>query len=376
MTRALQLLWFTRGLTTLRCGRRRHWRGTSGAWSRRYAAHHLRRRSSWRPIPTYRQGHERFSRLFALNKWLLSWCKEQKLLFVNNWNLFWERPRLFRADGMHLSRVRAELLSDNISRTLRTIWLVSQFSNNCYDNFCSTHLNDRSTCIVQSIQTVSVPRIVRSKYTFNAWSRKNLIVIKPEKCKINEQKFFLKLGLLNIRSLTPKAVIVNEMITDNSFDVLCLTETWLKPNDYIGINESTPPSYCYKHEPRQTGRGGGVAIIYSDILNVTQKTGYRFNSFEILLLNVTLSDMQNKSVLSLALATVYRPPGPYTDFLKEFADFLSDLLVNVDKALIVGDFNIHVDNTNDALGLAFTDLINYFESSKTSPGPLIIVIIR
>ncbi len=63
------------------------------------------------------------------------------------------------------------------------------------------------------------------------------------------------------------------------------------------------------------------------------------------MLNVKLSDKQNKSVLSLALATVYRPPGPCTDFL-------SDLLVNVDKALIVGDFNIHVDNTNDALGLA------------------------
>ncbi len=70
--------------------------------------------------------------------------------------------------------------------------------------------------------------------------------------------------------------------------------------------------------------------------------------------------MQNKSVLSLALATVYRPPGPYTDFLKELADFLSDLLVTVYKALIVGDFSIHVDNTNDALELAFTDLINSF----------------
>ncbi len=50
------------------------------------------------------------------------------------------------------------------------------------------------------------------------------------------------------------------------------------------------------------------------------------------------SDKQNKSVLSLALATVYRPPGPYTDILKEFADFLSDLLVNLDKALIVWRF--------------------------------------
>ncbi len=35
-------------------------------------------------------------------------------------------------------------------------------------------------------------------------------------------------------------------------------------------------------------------------------------------------------------------------------------MINVDKALIVWDFNIHVDNTNDALGLVFTDLINSF----------------
>ncbi len=85
--------------------------------------------------------------------------------------------------------------------------------------------------------------------------------------------------------------------------------------------------------------------------------------------SLTLSDMQRKPVLSLVLATVYRPPGPYTDFLKEFSDFLSDLLGNVDKALIVGDFNIHVDNTNDALGLAFTNLINSFGVKQNVTGP-------
>ncbi len=87
------------------------------------------------------------------------------------------------------------------------------------------------------------------------------------------------------------------------------------------------------------------------------------------MLNVTLSEMLNKSVLSLALATMYRQPGTYTDFLKEFADFLSDLLVNVDKELTVGDFNIHVDNTNDALGFAFTDLINSFGVKQNVTGP-------
>ncbi len=67
----------------------------------------------------------------------------------------------------------------------------------CYDfffflSFLLTFFNARDTCSIQSIQTVSVPRIVRSKYQFNAGSRTNLIVIKPEKCKINEQKLFLK----------------------------------------------------------------------------------------------------------------------------------------------------------------------------------------
>ncbi len=44
-------------------------------------------------------------------------------------------------------------------------------------------------------------------------------------------------------------------------------------------------------------------------------------------------------------------------------------MVNVDKALIVGDFNIHIGNTNDALGLAFTDLINSFVVKQNVTGP-------
>ncbi len=113
-----------RGWMTPSCSRRRHWTGTSGAWSRWYAAHRPRRRSSCQDLVP------RLSSLFALNEWLLSWCKNQKLLFVNNWNLFWEHPRLFRADSLHPQQSRAELLSDNISRKLCSIWLVSQ--NNSY----------------------------------------------------------------------------------------------------------------------------------------------------------------------------------------------------------------------------------------------------
>ncbi|KAI5086521.1 hypothetical protein C0J45_23342, partial [Silurus meridionalis] len=72
-------------------------------------------------LPTYQRGAEKFSRLLALNEWLQSWCREHKLLFVNNWNCFWEPPRFSRPDGLHPSRVGAAVLLDNISSILHTM---------------------------------------------------------------------------------------------------------------------------------------------------------------------------------------------------------------------------------------------------------------
>ncbi len=72
------------------------------------------------------------------------------------------------------------------------------------------------------------------------------------------------------------------------------------------------------------------------------------------------------------LATVYRPPGHHTYFIKEFGDFLSELVLAADKVLIVGYFNIHIDNEKDALGSAFIysiDILNSIEVRQHVSGP-------
>ncbi len=88
------------------------------------------------------------------------------------------------------------------------------------------------------------------------------------------------------QSLSTKVLFVNDMIIDHKLNVLSLTETWLKPYEYIILNESTPQDYCYKNE-LQKGKGGGVATIYSNILSISQKTGFKYNSFEVMVLQIT-----------------------------------------------------------------------------------------
>ncbi len=60
-----------------------------------------------------------------------------------------------------------------------------------------------------------------------------------------------------------------------------------------------------------------------------------------MVLHITLSketSVNDKSPVMFVLATVYRPPGHHTDFIKEFDGFLSELLLAADKVLIVADF--------------------------------------
>ncbi len=87
-----------------------------------------------------------------------------------------------------------------------------------------------------------------------------------------------------------------------------------------------------------------------------------------MVLHITLSrekSINDKSPVMFVLATVYRPPGHHTNFIKEFGE----LVLAADKVLIVGDFNIHVDNEKDALGSAFLDILNSIGVRQHVSGP-------
>uniref|UniRef100_A0A3Q2D836 SGNH hydrolase-type esterase domain-containing protein n=1 Tax=Cyprinodon variegatus TaxID=28743 RepID=A0A3Q2D836_CYPVA len=80
------------------------------------------------PMPPVR-GAERFSRLLALNKWLSTECIVHSLQFIDNFNfnIFWERLHLFKADGVFLNKPGVKLFTSNILYSLLTIAPVSAF---------------------------------------------------------------------------------------------------------------------------------------------------------------------------------------------------------------------------------------------------------
>ncbi len=55
---------------------------------------------------------------------------------------------------------------------------------------------------------------------------------------------------------------------------------------------------------------------------------------------------------------IYQPYDPAGQFLLEFTDFLT-LIIKLDKVLLVGDFNLHI---NDATNRVATEFLNVTES--------------
>ena len=74
-----------------------------------------------------------------------------------------------------------------------------------------------------------------------------------------------------------------------------------------------------------------MAAIFRSGLLISPRTKISFSSFKSLILSFSHPKWKSQK------------PGPYSEFLSEFSEFLSQLVLSSDKVTVVGDFKIHVD---------------------------------
>ena len=161
------------------------------------------------------------------------------------------------------------------------------------------------------------------------------------------QSKHLNFDCLNIRSLKNKTTSLFDLIVSHNLDVLALTETWLCNGDNIILNKLLPPGY-----------GGRVTLIYKkDISFGNIVTTNEITQFELLDCIIKV----NK--ISIRVVVVYRPPPSckngliYEDFAVEWASYIEQFVEVQEELLIVGDFNIHVDSSNNE-SQSFLDILN------------------
>ncbi|XP_068507165.1 uncharacterized protein [Syngnathus scovelli] len=167
----------------------------------------------------------------------------------------------------------------------------------------------------------------------------------------------ISLTLLNCHSLSNKSPVIFELLLDNNLDLLFLCETWQQPLDFFTLNQATPSNYSYIAKPRLSGRGGGIAVLHKQSLPITE-------------LDLNLPSISSFEYLAFPLPNsttavlIYRPPKSHPFFLSELSELLTIVSSVSYRLLLIGDFNIHIDQPTAPLTSDFISLLDCFHLTQ------------
>ena len=168
----------------------------------------------------------------------------------------------------------------------------------------------------------------------------------------------ISLCLINAQSIRNKTVDLVDYVYENKFDLVAITETWLRDIDDAIRVELCPDGYKFVDFPRVRCGGGGIGLLYKNNLRVTTIRSGEEDSFEYSELLVEVSSSRK-----LRVVIVYRPP--YSEhhkisigtFIRQFSNYMESVILSKEHLLVLGDFNIHLDVSDDADAVKFHDLL-------------------
>ena len=193
----------------------------------------------------------------------------------------------------------------------------------------------------------------RIQMTQHGVKRSNLITIKKNVlCDPN-----IIIATINSQSIRTKELQIRDIIQDHALDVLLVTETWLSAKDknWCSVTDLNKHDLCLHTHNRQWGRGSGLGLICKSHFKVKLFKKGDTPSFEFTTWELTIKSQ------CITITGIYHPQysaknritnGMFND---DFTNFTTNLLSDCINNIILGDFNLHVSNSDDMNAAIFMD---------------------
>ena len=197
----------------------------------------------------------------------------------------------------------------------------------------------------------------RIRHTPAGINHKNLIQVEVTKDNGTIHDTQLRIGTINIRSIKRNDQLLLREIIHSDLDIIITTESWLKDTeaDQIwvqGCDFNRSPFQCH-HANRHGRTRGGLMLICKSTMDVKEIQSQNTRSFEHASWSVSIN---NKS---LTITGIYHPPAKdgitNAMFIDDVTEHLSEILTNKQNNIILGDFNIHIDDPLDPEAGIFND---------------------
>ena len=148
---------------------------------------------------------------------------------------------------------------------------------------------------------------------------------------------------------------------ENNIDLYVLTETWLSDTEadqvWLQCSSLNNDGFKCSTSNRQGRRGSGLAPISGDRYKVVSLRTGQLQSFQFTKWRIGLKHM------TLTVFGIYHPPysdqsQTNLDSLDEFTDWIAEYIMNDMNVIILGDFNLHVNDSNN------DNAMNFIETSQ------------
>ena len=163
----------------------------------------------------------------------------------------------------------------------------------------------------------------------------------------------------NIRSLPKNSRALNSFlnIIDHKFNIVALTETWLKEHN---TNLYIPEGYDHEFLIRNNKDGGGVSLMISNEINYKIRSDLNTNTVDFQLLWIEITENSQMNSKNTIIGVIYRRPGSDIETFNELLGKVLETIKNENKTCIhTGDYNLDLlktdshQLTNEFLNLNF-----------------------